>query len=387
MRFRVGLREFNLHPDAMKVKWYVAMLAVLLASWILADTNALPPGLYAEVTTPRGVVIGELYYHKAPLTVANFVGLAEGTLGPEPRHPFFDGLKFHRVVPGFVAQGGDPTGTGDGGPGYAFPDEMVVGLRHDSIGVMQMANDGPDTNGSQWCFMLGAAPRLNYLHNVFGHVVRGLEVLPQLQVGDTMQVRIRRIGVDAIHFRTDFATFQKLVAKARPYKGPKEPGPTAYFDDPDKLLPTEPPRARNFNFKLANFQRFTGQRIVARLYAKTPAETNGENLGAFTKDLARQVGVEKSGALVLYLADRQEWRIWVGDKTINAFLGKGNSLSSGIDQPTLHEAKRAFFTEARSAASAMAAAAKPAPDDRQKLKLEVDAVLDGLIQRLEPRVR
>ena len=373
------------------------MKRVLLVGWLMVlvslasrgETNALPPGLYAEVTTPRGVVVGELFYRKAPLTVASFVGLAEGTLGPAPRHPFFDGLKFHRIVPGFVAQGGDPLGTGDGGPGYAFPDEIVPGLRHDSVGVMQMANDGPDTNGSQWCFMLGAAPRLNYLHSVFGHVVRGIEVLPELQVGDTMTVRIRRIGSDANAFRTDFATFQKLVAKARQYKGPKEPGPTAYFDDPDKLLPTEPPRARNFNFKLANVQRFTGQRIVARVYGKTPPEADTENLGKFTRDLAKQLGVEKSGALALYLGDRQEWRVWLGDKSVNAFLGNPapNSTTTSIDQPSLHEAKQAFFAAARAAAAANVAAAKTPPDDKQKLKLEVDAVLDGLIDRLEPQHR
>ena len=230
-------------------------------------------------------------------------------------------------------------------------------------------------------------PRLNYLHSVFGHVVRGIEVLPQLQVGDTMTVRIRRIGSEANAFRADFATFQKLVAKARQYKGPKEPGPTAYFDDPDKLLPIEPPRARNFNFKLANVQRFTGQRIVARVYGKTPPEVDTGSLGKFTRDLAKQLGVEKSGALALYLGDRQEWRVWLGDKSVNAFLGKPAINTTSIDQTSLHEAKQAFFAGTRAAAAASAAAAKTPPDEKQKLKLEVDAVLDGLIYRLEPQKR
>jgi cyclophilin family peptidyl-prolyl cis-trans isomerase len=88
-------------------------------------TPALPDGLYAEFTTPRGVITAELYYQRTPLTVASFTGLAEGTLGPAPRKPFFNGLTFHRVVPDFVVQGGDPLGTGEGGPGYAFPDEFA----------------------------------------------------------------------------------------------------------------------------------------------------------------------------------------------------------------------------------------------------------------------
>ena len=100
------------------------------------------------------------------MTVTNFVGLAEGTLGPNPGKPFYDGLTFHRVVPGFVIQGGDPLGTGNGDPGYEFPDEFSPKLRHDSIGVLSMANSGPDTNGCQFFITLDAENQLNYLHSV-----------------------------------------------------------------------------------------------------------------------------------------------------------------------------------------------------------------------------
>ena len=105
--------------------------------------STLPDGRYAKITTPRGIIIARLFEREAPLTVTNFVGLAEGGLGPRPGKPFYDGLTFHRVVPGFVIQGGDPLGTGDGDPGYEFPDEFSSGLRHDSIGVLSMANSSP----------------------------------------------------------------------------------------------------------------------------------------------------------------------------------------------------------------------------------------------------
>lgn len=352
---------------------------------------ALPDGLYAEVTTPRGVVVGELHFQKAPLTVANFVGLAEGTLGPKPRKPFFDGLKFHRVVPDFVVQGGDPTGTGDGGPGYAFPDEFVPGLRHDSAGVMQMANDGPDTNGSQWCFMLRATPRLNYLHNVFGHVVRGLEVLPQLRPGDTMRVKILRIGTAAKAFKADEKTFAALVAKAKRYSGARAPGPKAAFDDPDKFLPADPPRAKAFNFKLANFERATRRKIVARIFGKRPPGAEEGEIGKFMRETARRLGVEKEGALAVYLADRDDWRIWIGDAWLPSFRQSAVPGGGPVSQPELHEAKQAFFAEARARSDAeIAFAAKSAAPgqpltDAQKLKLRVDAVLDGLIFKFEPR--
>src|SRR5688572_4700551 len=180
--------------------------------------GTLADGLYAEFTTSRGAFTCELYFEKVPLTVASFVGLAEGTLGPAPRKPFFDTLTFHRVVPDFVVQGGDPTGTGDGGPGYTFPDEFVAGLRHDAAGVLSMANDGPDTNGSQFFLTLRETNRLNYLHSVFGRVVRGLEVLPLIQQGDTMTIKIVRVGESAKAFRTDEAAFSALQAKAKKYR-------------------------------------------------------------------------------------------------------------------------------------------------------------------------
>lgn len=237
----------RLMPDYGRTKVYLVLFLALLlpiGSNCCRASDDLPDGLYCEITTECGVIIGELYYKKVPMTVANYVGLAEGALGPKPRKPFYEGLTWCRVVPGLVVQGGDPTGTGNGDAGYLFPNEVVPGLRHDSQGTMQMGNDGPDTNGSQYCMMLSAQHRLNYQHNIFGLVIRGLELLPKIKQGDTMRVKILRIGVDAKTFRADEDTFTALVAKAKRYAGPREPGPDAAFDDPDHLLPTEWDRAK-----------------------------------------------------------------------------------------------------------------------------------------------
>src|SRR6266478_143543 len=225
----------------------LSLVCSIFPTIILAD-EALPDGLYAEISTPRGEITAELVYEKAPLTVTNFVGLAEGTLGPEPRKPFYNGLTFHRVVPGFVIQGGDPFGNGEGGPGYEFADEFVPGLRHDAAGILSMANSGADTNGSQFFITLNEEKRLNYLHSVFGRVVRGLDVLPKVQQGDQMQVRILRIGSEAKAFRADAESFFKL-ALAQPR------AVVEHFDDPESVLRVDLPGAKGFERKLSNFQR------------------------------------------------------------------------------------------------------------------------------------
>ncbi len=120
-------------------------------------------GLYAKMTTDRGDILIRLHYEKVPMTVMNFVGLAEGTLeSNQPAgEPFYDGLTFHRVIDDFMIQGGCPDGTGRGGPGYRFPDEIDRSLRHDSAGVLSMANAGPDTNGSQFFITHGPTPHLD----------------------------------------------------------------------------------------------------------------------------------------------------------------------------------------------------------------------------------
>ena len=130
----------------------------------------------ARIKTERGEFTCELHAKQAPLTVENFVNLA--------RAGYYDGTTFHRVIPGFMAQGGDPTGTGRGGPGYTFRDEFSAELHHDASGVLSMANSGPGTNGSQFFITFGPTPHLDGRHTVFGRVVDGMEVVSSLRERD-----------------------------------------------------------------------------------------------------------------------------------------------------------------------------------------------------------
>lgn len=353
----------------------------------------LPDGLYAEIVTPRGTIVCELTFTRTPVTVTSFVGLAEGTLGPAPRKPFFDGLKFHRVVPDFVIQGGDPDGTGKGGPGYTIPDEVQPGLRHDRAGVLSMANNGPDTNGSQFFITLRESNRLNYLHTVFGHVVRGLEVLPKVRQGDAMTVRILRRGAAAQAFVADEAALAARRSQVRAFadlpSARPEPGPAAHFDDPTGLLPTEPSRAKAFNFKLANFERATGVRLVARLFAKSPSAAEDAQPGAFMRGLAAQSGTAERGAVVAYFADESEWRVWLGDASTPAFVGEPGTAAGFTRSGRMHEVKEAFLKAVAAAGDAeFERQQRAAPADRplpkqQRLKVHTDALLDQLIFRLE----
>jgi cyclophilin family peptidyl-prolyl cis-trans isomerase len=364
----------------------LAGLALLSPLAAPAQAPDLPDGLYAEITTPRGVIICELEYARVPLTVANFVGLAEGTLGPAPRKPFFDGLKFHRVVPGFVIQGGDPLGTGEGGPGYEFPDEFSPGLGHDAAGVLSMANDGPDTNGSQFFITLAPVERLDYLHAVFGRTVRGLDVLARVAQGDAMQVHIRRIGAAALAFKADQATFAALAARVPRYDGPKVPGPRANFDDPDLRLPADPPRAQNFNYKLANYERTTGVKIYARVFARFVAGPSGATPAAFTDSLAQDLGLAADGVLADYFADTGQWYLHIGGARV-AWFTRGLAPATGEkpDLPTEAQ-KQEFLAKAAKRESRYALLPTPALTtflqiSAQHVKLSVDAVLDELLSK------
>jgi peptidyl-prolyl cis-trans isomerase A (cyclophilin A) len=158
---------------------------LLLASYGIAAESPDKKGLlYATLKTSMGDIVIQLFEDKAPKTVANFVGLASGTkewMDPKTeekvKRPLYNGTIFHRVIPGFMIQGGDPRGNGTGGPGYRFEDEFHPDLRHSKAGILSMANAGPNTNGSQFFITHQATPQLDGRHSVFGEVVKGQEIV------------------------------------------------------------------------------------------------------------------------------------------------------------------------------------------------------------------
>jgi peptidyl-prolyl cis-trans isomerase A (cyclophilin A) len=171
-----------------------------------ATATSADQGIFAEIETSKGKIKLQLEYKKTPITVANFISLAEGTNASVADEkfkgkPFYNGLKFHRVIPDFMIQGGDPQGNGTGGPGYAFKDEIVAELKHNRPGILSMANSGPKTNGSQFFITHKETPWLDGKHTVFGNVVTGQDVVNAIKQDDVInKVTIIRKGAEALKF-------------------------------------------------------------------------------------------------------------------------------------------------------------------------------------------
>lgn len=205
------------------------LMVFLFAFQVEAKKPKLPkgsiPGIYAIFNTDKGDIIIRLEHEKSPMTVANFVGLAEGKFkGGENKEftkPFYDGLKFHRVIAKFMIQGGDPQGTGMGDPGYKFFDETDNGLIFDREGILAMANSGPNTNGSQFFITHVKTPHLNGKHTIFGYVVQGQNVVDSIAQNDLMnKVTIVRNGKqfktwDASKVFADQYAARKLIEDKR----------------------------------------------------------------------------------------------------------------------------------------------------------------------------
>ena len=339
--------------------------------------------VYAEIETSKGEIEAELDFQRAPLTTMNFIGLAEGTL-PFQNHPagkpFFDGLTFHRVVKDFVIQGGDPLSAdptvpadklGDGGPGYSVPDEFNPGLRHDAAGVLSMANDGPDTNGSQFFITLREVNRLNYLHSVFGQVVRGLDVVNRIEPGDKIvHVTIRRVGREALEFQANEAKFNQLKTLALK-KRPAIPTDFVYLEDGTKQLPDFP--TKNFNFKLANYERTTGHRLAVRLLPEMKSDAPSPNPGSAAKAIAAALGLPDTGdnVLLCYFAATDTWTSRLGEATYPALLGASGTTEQLMANGIMHEKKKALVASAQAETKA------------GKLKEGVDAAIDTAILTMD----
>jgi peptidylprolyl isomerase len=198
------------------ILFFTGVIFIMCA--VKTNAQQLGDGLFARITTNRGEIVVRLEYQRTPLTVCNFVALAEGKMNVAKGRGFYDGLTFHRVISkangddqDFMIQGGDPLGNGRGGPGYSFPDEIDPSLKHDKPGILSMANAGPGTNGSQFFITIVPTPHLDGKHTVFGQVVQGQNVVNTMRQGDKIErVSIIRNGQPANSFRADQENFDRL---------------------------------------------------------------------------------------------------------------------------------------------------------------------------------
>ena len=273
----------------------LSFAAFNISGTVLAGT--LPDGLYAQMKTSKGEIVLRLFYQRVPVTVSNFVGLAEGTkewkdpvTGKSNKTRFYDGLSFHRVIKDFMIQGGDPLGTGSGGPGYNFTDEFHPDLKHSKPGILSMANAGADTNGSQFFITHVPTPHLDNKHSVFGEVVNGMNVVNAIQKGDQLQaVTILRNGEAAKSFDPEAA--EKLLAQRNRKLTEKNkkviPVSTAKID-PATVPKSGQPAAEEVSVEML-VVTYKGARTPKQniYYEKAAAEKVAEKL----TDLARRKGV------------------------------------------------------------------------------------------------
>ena len=273
----------------------LSFAVVHISGTVLAGT--LPDGLYAQMKTSKGEIVLRLFYQRVPVTVSNFIGLAEGTkewkdpvTGKSNKTRFYDGLSFHRVIKDFMIQGGDPLGTGSGGPGYNFPDEFHPDLNHSKPGILSMANAGADTNGSQFFITHVPTPHLDNKHSVFGEVVEGMNVVNAIQKGDQLlAVTILRNGESAKLFDPEAA--EKLLAQRNKELTEKNkkviPAATAKID-PETVPKSGQPAAEEVSVEML-VVTYKGARTPKQniYYDKAAAEKVAEKL----TDLARRKGV------------------------------------------------------------------------------------------------
>ena len=188
----------------MNLKKYFLIILIINFSCNMSQKNNNDT-IYASIETSKGIIKTQLFFNLTPVTVANFISLAEGenkeVSDQYKGKKYYNGITFHRVIPDFMIQGGDPTGTGSGSPGYNFKDEFIDELKHDSAGILSMANAGPGTNGSQFFITHKETPWLDGAHTVFGNVVEGQDIVDKIEQGDSIiNIEIIRQGNSAKKF-------------------------------------------------------------------------------------------------------------------------------------------------------------------------------------------
>ena len=249
----------------------LAALALLFAGLSLGQR---PDGLYAEIRTSKGLIVARLEFEMTPMTVANFVGLAEGTIENaafDLGHPFYDGAVWHRVVPGHVIQTGQAQSAKSRGPGYQFPNEIHARLNHNRAGMLNMANSGPNTNASQFCITLGDRSYLNGDYNVFGEVVEGLDVVMKIVQGDTVEsVRIVRVGAKSQTFHPTTESFRAMVKAAEAAgveqetrkRAAEEDWVARYYAAATRITEAKPPPATPVSVRYSGIElRYVGNEI------------------------------------------------------------------------------------------------------------------------------
>lgn len=264
----------------MKLKIIFTFLTLALLLSCKEATNNLPDGLYAQIETNKGNIIVQLEYEKAPITVANFVSLAEGknefiTNENLKNKPFYDGLKFHRVIDDFMIQGGDPLGTGSGDTGYKFIDEINE-MRFDKGGVLAMANSGPATNSSQFFITHLETPWLDGLHTIFGHVAQGMEVVNLIKQDDTIKkISIIRNGEAAKKFDA-VRTFRDYFKEESVNKNKKQ-AEDALLESQYKVIREE--KANYFSaLKAKSTKSVTGLNYLITQKGSSKKPANGTNV-------------------------------------------------------------------------------------------------------------
>jgi cyclophilin family peptidyl-prolyl cis-trans isomerase len=333
----------------MKFFKYILIISVLFSSCKAAKYKDLQDGLYADVQTNKGDILLKLHAKEVPMTVANFVSLSEGTstkvIDSLKGKKYFDGIKFHRVIPNFMIQGGDPTGTGKGSAGYRFADEFPSDslgnliYKHDSKGVLSMANSGPKTNSSQFFITHKATPWLDRKHSVFGKVERGLDIVDSIQQNDVINsIEIIRVGKFAKKFNAPkvFETELENVAfKEKEYLEKLEALKVAYLKDKgiDKATETAS------GLKILELKKGTGKKfnraiVASMIYSVSLASgkliqsTEGKDPFEFTLDKQPMIAGVTEALLEMREGDKNRlfipYYLGYGEETYGPFPQKSD---------------------------------------------------------------